>query len=226
MNDRGKLIALEGTDGSGKGTQLTFLVEYLTKQGIPHETLDFPRYGKFFGDLAGKMLRGELGSNENIPAHLAVLPFAADRWQVRDELKGWLNDGKLVISNRYTASSAVYHAAKLPADQQMAFIDWVYRLEQKIIGLPKEDLVIYFRVPVGVAQNLIDKRAAETPKEKDEYEKDRAMLFTVERLYGELAKQRPNWKTIECTRGGAMLPPVEIHKLVLDELANAKIFNS
>ncbi|KKU74509.1 hypothetical protein A3A64_03575 [Candidatus Gottesmanbacteria bacterium RIFCSPLOWO2_01_FULL_48_11] len=214
----GKLIALEGTDGSGKGTQLKLLVEYLVKQGIPHETLDFPRYGKFFGDLAGRMLKGELGPVETIPAQLAVLPFACDRWQVRDELKGWLNEGKLVISNRYTASSAVYHAAKLPADQQMAFIDWVYKLENEIIGLPKEDLVIYFHVPVAVAQHLIDKRAAETPKEKDEYEKDPSMLFTVERLYGELAKQRGNWNMIECTRDGMMLKPVEIQKLVLDEL--------
>src|SRR3990167_3892128 len=211
----GKLIALEGTDGSGKGTQLKLLVEYLVKQGIPHETLDFPRYGKFFGDLAGRMLKGELGPVETIPAQLAVLPFACDRWQVRDELKGWLNEGKLVISNRYTASSAVYHAAKLPTDAQMAFIDWVYKLENEIIGLPKEDLVVYFHVPVAVAQHLIDKRAAETPKEKDEYEKDRAMLFTVERLYGELAKQRGNWNMIECTRGGAILTPEEIHKQVL-----------
>ena len=92
--------------------------------------------------------------------------------------------------------------------------------------MPKEDLVIYFHVPVAVAQGLIDKRASETPKEKDEYEKDRAMLFTVERLYGELAKQRDNWKTIECTADGTMRPPEEIHKQVLDELTDAGIFNS
>ena len=124
----GKLIALEGTDGSGKGTQLKLLVEYLTQKNVPHKTLDFPRYGEFFGDLAGRMLRGEFGPNEHIPAQLAVLPFACDRWQVREELKQWLNDGKLVISNRYTASSAVYHAAKLPQGEQRAFIDWVYKL--------------------------------------------------------------------------------------------------
>ncbi len=214
----GKLIALEGTDGSGKGTQLELLVEFLKQKNIPHETLDFPRYDTFFGDLAGKMLKGEFGPNERIPAQLAVLPFAADRWQVRDELKSWINEGKLVISNRYTASSAVYHAAKLPEGEQSAFIDWVYKLENEIIGLPKEDMVIYFHVPVSIAQTLIDKRASDTPKAKDEYEKDPALLLTAERLYAELGQRHGNWKTIECTRDGSMLPPEEIHTLVLDEL--------
>src|SRR5574340_900206 len=158
---RGKLIVFEGGDGSGKGTQLNLLIETLKSRSIAYDTLDLPRYGKsFFGDLAGRMLKGEFGGIKDIPSELAVLPYACDRWLAKKELLRWLEEGKIVVSNRYTASSAVYQAAGLPPDKQYAFLDWVYKLEQEVIGLPKEDLVVYFHVPVSIAQLLVDKKGA------------------------------------------------------------------
>lgn len=217
---RGKLIVFEGTDGSGKRTQMEFLVTYLQQQSISYKTLDFPRYkDSFFGGLAGDMLHGRLGPVENIPAKLAALPYAADRWQTKDDIKTWLASGELVISNRYTASSAVYQAAKLPVGEQAGFIDWVYQLEQEIIGLPKENLVLYFHVPVAVAQSLMEKRA----QVKDQYEQNQAMLETVETLYLHLAKRFPHWHMISCAKGGVMRSPEEIHKQVLDVLTQKRI---
>jgi len=209
---RGKLIAFEGTDGSGKATQLKLFTDYLTSGNIAYETMDFPRYGEsFFGDLAGRLLAGEFG--KDIAPELAVLPFACDRWLLKDQLHGWLSEGKMVISNRYTASSAVYHAAKLPKEKQYPFIDWLYKLEQEVIGLPKEDVAIYFHVPVFMAQKLVEGRG-----KKDMYEEDIEVQKTVEALYLELALHRSGWKTIECMEGAVLRTKEAIHKDVLEIL--------
>lgn len=215
----GKLIVFEGTDGSGKRTQQALLTEFLEAHNIPFATMDFPRYREsFFGELAGRMLKGEFGGIDQLPSHLAVLPFAADRWLLKSDLAEWLSDGKLVISNRYTASSAVYYGAKLPADKRREFIQWVYRMEQDVIGLPKEDLVIYFHLPTALAQSLINKRAA-AGYPKDIYEKNEQLLVTVETLYRELIAQRQNWRVIECAKDNQIRTREDIHKEVLDVLA-------
>lgn len=220
---RGKLIAFEGTDGSGKGTQHRLLIEEFKKRAIPFETLDFPRYGQsFFGDLAGEMLKGNFGGIDAVPSHLAVLPYACDRWLIKNDLMKWLGDGKIVLSNRYTASSAVYQAAKLPADKQSEFIDWVYKLEQEVIGLPHEDIVLYFSLPVEVAQILVNQKASRKylgEKKKDIYEEDVMIQQTVDALYQILAKKNSNWKTIECVTAGTLRSPEAIQKDILDELA-------
>ncbi|MBI5449398.1 hypothetical protein HY948_03735 [Candidatus Gottesmanbacteria bacterium] len=212
MMQKGKLIVLEGTDGSGKRTQLDLLTAYFQKKNIPYKTLDFPRYtDSFFGALAGDMLHGRLGPVERIPAKLAALPYACDRWQTKDDISTWLDEGNIVIGNRYTASSAVYQAAKLSAPEQPAFINWIYKLEQEVIGLPKEDIVLYFYVPVAVAQSLVEKRGLV----KDQYEQNQTMLKTVETLYGDLAKRFSHWQTIDCVKGDVLLSRQEIHEKVL-----------
>ncbi len=210
---RGKLVVFEGTDGSGKGTQCTLLTDYLSAKNIPYETMDFPRYGKsFFGDLAGHMLHGDFGTS--IASELAVLPFACDRWLLKRDLTTWLSEGKIVISNRYTASSAVYHAAKLPNEKQYPFIDWLYKLEQEVIGLPREDVALYLHVPAERSQQLVEKRG-----KKDMYEENIDMQKAVERLYLELATHRSGWKTIECMEGTTLRTREAIHKDILDVLA-------
>lgn len=223
---RGKLIVFEGTDGSGKGTQFTLLVDYLKSKNIAYETMDFPRYGKsFFGDLAGRMLAGDFGGVDALPNELAVLPYACDRWLVKEELLKWLSDGKIVVSNRYTASSAVYHAAKLPSEKQYPFIDWLYRLEQDVIGLPHEDAVLYCHVPVALSQELVGNKNARAylkDKKKDIYEESHAIQEAAERIYLDLATHRSGWKTIECMDGSVLRSPDAIHKDILDVLtANA-----
>lgn len=215
----GKLIVFEGTDGSGKKTQAELLIRYLDGKKIPHTMLDFPRYDEsFFGALAKELLLGKLGPIDAIPAKLAVLPFACDRWLAKGNIEQSLSDGKLVVSNRYTASSAVYHAAKLPPAEHENFMQWTYTLEQEKIGLPKEDLVLFFHMPVTHAQSLMQKRYAGGEYEKDVYEKDIKLLQTVEHLYLTLASRHSHWKTIQCVRDNQIKTPEEIHKEVLDVL--------
>jgi dTMP kinase len=224
---QGKLIVLEGTDGSGKGTQLALLTAELTKRNIPYETMDFPRYGKsFFGDLAGQLLAGDFGGVDELAPQLAVLPFACDRWLLKEDVHRWLSEGKIVISNRYTASSAVYHAAKLPKEKQHPFIDWLYKLEQEVIGMPKEDVAMYFHVPAKLSQKLVESKDARSylgDKKKDIYEENTAMQETVEALYLELATHRSGWKTIECMEGEILRSKEAIHKDILDVLTTAAV---
>ncbi len=219
---QGKLIVLEGTDGSGKRTQMDLLVKTLKSRSIGVETMDFPRYEEsFFGDLAGKMLKGDFGGVNASAPELAVLPFACDRWLLKNDLLRWLGEGKIVVSNRYTASSAVYQASKLPPDKQQTFIQWVYKLEQEVIGLPKEDLVLFLYMPVTVSQTLVDKKGARAylgDKKKDIYEEDNGIQRTVEKLYQELATHQPQWKTIACANESALRTPAQIQKDILDVL--------
>jgi dTMP kinase len=218
----GKLIAFEGGDGSGKRTQMDLLVATFKSRNIPVETMDFPRYEEsFFGELAGKMLKGDFGGVNASAPELAVLPFACDRWLLKQDLLRWLSEGKIVISNRYTASSAVYQASKLSPDRQQTFIQWVYRLEQEVIGLPKEDLVLYLYMPVSVSLGLVDKKGARAylgDKKKDIYEEDTSVQLTVETLYRGLATVQPQWKTIDCTNVSTLRTPDEIQKDILDVL--------
>ncbi len=222
INMSGTLIVFEGADGSGKRTQVALLTDELKKRSIAYEVMDFPRYNdSFFGDLAGKLLSGKLGAFEDIPAELAALPFACDRWLLKDQLIGWLAAGKLVISNRYTASSAVYQAAKTPKEKQKDFVSWVYKLEQDVIGLPKEDVVIYLTMPVSISQTLVEQKGARPyleGKTKDEYEARLSVQNDVIALYDNLAATSPHWKRIHCASDGVLREPDAIHKDIVDAL--------
>jgi len=224
---KGKLIVFEGTDGSGKGTQTALCIAELQKRDIPYKTMDFPRYSEsFFGEMAGHLLRGDFGSITSIPPQLAVLPFACDRWLLKDQLIGWLAEGYVVVSNRYTASSAVYHAAKLPEESRQKFIDWVYRLEQEVIGLPKEDVVLYIYMPVEISRKLVDTKKDRpylAGKKKDMYEEDMEVQTVVDSLYQHIASTQSHWKTINCVMGETLRTPDQIQKDILDVLTINKV---
>ncbi len=223
----GKLIVLEGTDGSGKGTQFDLLIAELKKRNLPYETMDYPRYeGSVFGELAGRMLRGDFGTADVLSSELAVLPFACDRWLMKDTIIKWLQEGKIVVSNRYTGSSAVYQAAKLPLPKQKPFIDWVYTLEQKTIGLPKEDIVLFLTMPLTISEKLVEQknpRAYLDGKKKDMYEENDMIQVTVHQLYNDLAASRPEWHIIQSAEHDTLRSKESIQKDILDVLTANKI---
>lgn len=229
MNE-GKLIVLEGTDGAGKGTQLTLLVGYLKANHIPYASFDFPQYYKtFFGKWVGKFMGGEFGEG-NPPAggvspYIITIPYAADRWQAKKEIEDALKEGKLVIVNRYATSNAAYQAAKLPKSERQEFIDWNFEMEYNQFGIPKEDLVIFLHVPPSISQELIeqkDKRKYLGNGKKDLYEKDVKLMQEVEKVYLGLAKTYHHWETVECIENGQLLTKEQIHDKVLEILRQKK----
>ena len=218
----GKLIVIEGTDGSGKATQLQLLLNFLNKRQISYSSFDFPQYEKtFFGDFAGRFLNGEFGHFSRINPYLASFPYAADRWQVKDQIWKAIKDKKFVICNRYTPS-VVYQAVKIKPTQRKKFLNWAETLEYKVFGIPKPDLVLFLYVPLAFAQILIakkNKRNHLNGKSKDQYEENLNYLKKVEDMYLAMVKDNKNWIKIDCVENEKILSPEMIHQKILDKLS-------
>lgn len=224
---KGKLIVIEGTDGSGKATQLKLLEKYLQEKQIPVKTLSFPQYDKtFFGRWIGRFLKGEFGQIKDLPPYLLIFPYAADRWQAREEIKKWLEKGKILISDRYTGSN-VYQAAKLPASERLRFISWAFELEYDVFKLPREDLVLFLDVPPQVSQKLLEQKGSRkylgNCKVRDLHESNYALLGEVEKEYLKFCKAYPHWVKITCTKDGKILSKEIIQQKIIKVLEDKKI---
>jgi len=223
-NKSGKLIVIEGTDGAGKATQLALLADYFKKKNKAYEILDFPQYDKtFFGKWIGRFLNGEFGSLEQIPSYLLAFPYAADRWQAKAQIDQWLKEGKMVLTNRYAPSNAVYQAAKLPEEKRQAFIDWVFEMEYEVFKIPREDTVLFLHVPYSESARLIEQKKErqylQNGNHKDLHEQGGLLLQTVEKLYVLLSKRFPHWATIECSKNGRILSKEDIHQKIITHIS-------
>jgi len=214
----GKLIVIEGTDGSGKATQFKLLQEHLKQNKIPHAYFDFPQYSKtFFGRFVGELLHGKLGDLGKLNPYLISVPYAADRWQAKPRLEEALGKGKLVVSNRYAPSNLAYQLSRTDLRSRVALEKWLTRLEYKEFGIPREDLVIFLYVPFSFAQALIDKKNSRRylkGKARDLNEENLELLRKVDSTYLWLLKRHKHWVRIDCVEKGKLLTPEEIHQKV------------
>lgn len=199
MSPRGKLIVLEGIDGSGKRTQMNMLARALEAHGIACERLSFPRYDAFFGKMVAQFLNGSFGPLAAVDPHFSALLYADDRLQSKPRLEAALHAGKIVLADRYIGSNLAHQGARVSAAKRAAFLHWLRQLEYEIYGLPREDLVIYLRVPPNEAHRLVGRKAQRqyTKRKRDLQEANRAHLVQASALYDHLARQ-PNWVRIEC----------------------------
>ncbi|HLC66288.1 MAG TPA: thymidylate kinase, partial [Candidatus Nanoarchaeia archaeon] len=127
---RGKLIVLEGIDGSGKTTQTKMLVARLKREGYAVETIDFPQYyTTFFGKMVAQYLRGEFGALDQVSPYLAAILYAGDRFERKEQLEQWLAEGKIVIANRYVSANMGHQASKIPRSKRAVFVQWLDQLE-------------------------------------------------------------------------------------------------
>ncbi|MCL4364192.1 hypothetical protein M1328_03070 [Patescibacteria group bacterium] len=218
---KGKLIVVEGIDGSGKETQANLLIDYLKSNKISTSLFDFPQYHKtFFGDFIGRFLNGEFGNISNINPYLAAFPYAGDRWQAKELIEDSLKKNAITVCNRYTPSVA-YQMAKLTNDGKQHFLNWTEKLEYGIFKIPKEDLVIFLNVPYKFAFKLIEGKAKRNylkGKLKDQYEENVSYLKEVEKIYGWLNKRKNNWVKIDCLEKGKILNRQQIHLKIVASL--------
>jgi dTMP kinase len=218
MSPRGKLIALEGIDGSGKRTQLDLLAGELDARGLATFRISFPRYESSFGKLVARYLNGEFGSLETVDPHLSALLYAGDRLEAKAEIQAALAAGKIVLADRYVGSNLAHQSGRLPPEQREEFFVWLKNLEYRIYGLPVEDLIIYLRVPAIEAHRLVGMKAARTytPLRRDIQEADVSHLKQTSLIYDWLATGN-SWACIDCTNAvsGVLLMPEEIHHRVL-----------
>ena len=217
----GKLIVIDGTDGSGKGTQTEMLLKYLDEKKIKNKYIDFPRYyTSFHGQMVGRYLSGEFGSLESSSPYLTSLFYAMDRLTARDEIVDWLEEGNTVVANRYTTSSMAFQTARIDKDKREEFLKWLYEMEYKEHKLPKEDIVIFLYVPVEISQKLIEQKAKRDytkGQKKDINEANVSYQKEVLELYLELSKKYPHWEVIKCvdSQGKLLSIPVVQKKIVV-----------
>jgi dTMP kinase len=218
MMNRGKLIAIEGIDGSGKGTQLDLLSSELDRRGLATFRISFPRYESFYGRLVGRFLNGEFGALDAVDPHLSALLYAGDRLEAKPEIEIALSAGKIVLADRYVGSNMAHQSARVPPEQREEFFEWLKKLEYVLYGLPVEDLVIYLRVPVSEAHRLVGMKSARayTKLKRDIQEADIKHLEQTAIIYDRLATEA-NWTRIECmsAASGVLHSPEEIHRAVL-----------
>ncbi len=218
MPPRGKFIAIEGIDGSGKRTQLELLARVFAARGIPHARVSFPRYDSSFGRLVARYLNGEFGRLDAVDAHFSALLFAGDRFEAKAELEAALAAGKTILADRYVGSNLAHQTARVGPQRREEFLSWLKRLEYGIYGLPPEDLVVYLRLPAVQAQRWVGLKATReyTQLQRDLQEADLKHLEQAALVYDRLATE-PNWVTIECfdPAGGDLRPPDVIHAEVL-----------
>ena len=208
----GKLIVIEGTDGSGKSTQFQLLVQHLEAENRPFKRLVFPRYSEESSALIRMYLGGQFGTNpSDVNAYAASAFYAVDRFaSYRQDWGKWYEDGGLVISDRYTTSNAVHQASKEQGDDQARFLQWLYEFEYDKLGLPRPDLVIYLDMPTDYTEKLMRHRETETNTKADIHEKDLSYLATC-RQTGRAAAEYYGWKIITCVQDGQMRSIEDIH---------------
>ena len=208
----GKLIVIEGTDGSGKSTQFRRLTEHLKQDAREFQTLVFPQYSEPSSALIRMYLGGEFGSKpSDVNAYAASAFYAVDRYASFKKGWGeWYDNGGLIVSDRYTTSNAVHQASKETGAQQQEFLKWLYEFEYDKLGLPRPDLTIYLDVPTDFTEKMMRGREAATNTHADIHEQDMQYLATCRRT-GRAAAAYYGWTVVECVRDGAMRSIEDIH---------------
>ena len=209
----GKLIVIEGTDGSGKSTQFQLLTSRLEAENRQFQKLVFPQYAEPSSALIRMYLGGEFGTKpSDVNAYAASAFYAVDRYASYKKVWGdYYKQGGLIVSDRYTTSNAVHQASKEPVEHQGAFLKWLYDFEYGKLGLPRPDLVIYLDVPTDFTEAMMRRREADTHTSADIHEQDMQYLATCRRT-GKAAAEYYGWTVIQCVRDGKMRSIEDIHE--------------
>ena len=209
----GKLIVIEGTDGSGKSTQFARLSQHLEEDNIAFKHLVFPRYKEESSALIRMYLGGVFGDKPtDVNAYAASAFYAVDRYaSYKMDWGKWYEEGGLVLSDRYTTSNAVHQASKEAGEAQKKYLHWLYEFEYEKLGLPRPDLTIYLDVPTDFTEKMLRGREQATNTHADIHEKDMDYLATC-RKTGRAAAEYYGWTVIQCVKDGAMRTIEDIHE--------------
>lgn len=211
MEIQGKLIVIDGTDGSGKATQTKLLVERLQNEGHQVETLAFPQYGQKSAALVEEYLDGRYGAADEVGPKAASIFYAVDRFAARQKIVAALQAGKWVITDRFVSSNMGHQGGKIhDPEERKEFFQWEDELEHGIFNLPRPDKIIFLHVDPKIGQALIAKRDAK----QDIHQKDLNHLQDAEEAYEQMAQILPNFERIECVEAGGLLTREQIHERV------------
>ncbi len=220
----GRLIVLEGTDGSGKSTQMQLLTEVLEREGRAFRKLRFPRYGDPSCAPVERYLAGAYGTKPgDVNAYAASLFYAVDRFaSFKEDWGEYYKRGGLLVADRYTTSNAVHQSAKLPEREREPYLRWLYDLEFGKLGLPEPDLVLYLDMPTKAAAAMRRQREQKTGTHADIHERDLAYLETC-RYAGLQAAALLGWRVIKCAAEDIPRSLEEIHGEICSVIAELEV---
>lgn len=204
----GILIAIDGTDASGKQTQSELLYKRLTENGIKARLISFPAYENASSALVKMYLAGDFGKDpSDVNAYAASVFYAADRFATyRTDWGKDYNDGVVIIADRYVSSNMIHQASKCAGNAEKdSFIAWLEELEYGHFGLPKPDKVLFLDMPTEKAAELMQDRAnkIDNSEGKDIHESNLAYLKKSYENAKYISDLR-GWTHISCVRGGSV----------------------
>ncbi|OIO07000.1 thymidylate kinase [Candidatus Falkowbacteria bacterium CG_4_10_14_0_2_um_filter_41_15] len=224
----GKLIVIDGGDGSGKATQLKILAEKLKSLNYEIEIIDFPQYGQKSAGMVEEYLTGRYGTADEVGPYGASIFYAIDRYDASFKVRGWLKEGKIVLSNRYVASNMAHQGGKIKNDiERQIYFKWLHELEYDIFCIPRPDVNLILHVNAEVGQKLVDKKGHRDyvgGTKRDIHESDINHLRSAVDVYTEIAQTFDDFVMIECMADGNIMGLEEIHEKILQ--AALKVINS
>jgi len=219
-------IVIEGLDGSGKSTQMRLLKDYLEKKSISCKYLHFPRLEEgIYGKLVARFLRGEMGPIDQVDPYLVALIFAGDRTEAASQIRSWIDEGYLVIADRYVYSNIAFQCAKIEDREESDRLrDWILDFEFVNNALPRPGINIYLNVPFEFTRHQLNNQRNGDDREylkgeRDIHEENLDFQEKVRRTYISLHHYVDDLKLIECTgKSGEMLSPEAISKLIVNQI--------
>lgn len=194
------IIAIEGIDGAGKGTQSRQLVERLISFGVKATGLQFPRYSETtFGGAIGDFLNGRFGSLDQVHPQLAAVLYAGDRFESKQVLQQAVDNHDVVILDRFTGSNLAHQSAKLDGDERLELIKWIDHVEHVVFGLPRPNLNVLIDISSNWSRELVSRKGERdyTSDEADIQESNLPYLERVRACYRTIADQRDDWSVVE-----------------------------
>lgn len=220
------LIVLEGLDGAGKSTQLKMVTSYFTSQGRKVEYLHFPRYAApVYGELIAKFLRGDFGAIDQVHPQLVALLFAEDRRTAAAGIRSWMEEGRVVILDRYVYSNIAFQCAKISDEAEAAALrDWIFALEYQHNDIPRPTLNLFLDVPISFvdAKLKLNRKGGDRAYlegKSDIHEADIRFQVKVREHYLDECRRDPQFIRIDCSdAGGDMLPAADIFRRIRHEI--------
>lgn len=219
----GKLIVIDGTDGSGKTNQTEMLISKLKEKKFDVATTDFPQYGKKSAGPIEEYLNGAYGKTaDEVNPYKASILYAVDRFDASFKMKEWLNAGKIIVSNRYVSANMGHQGAKINTQIELKkYLDWLYNLEYEIFEIPKPNLNIILHVPSEISFELIAKKNERqylNGKKRDIHECDINHLKKAEKVYLQMVNNFSNFIKIECAENNQIMSKEKISNLIWNEV--------
>ena len=202
----GRLIVLEGIDGSGKSTQTQMLCAALASAGRDARHIKFPDYADPSSELVRMYLRGEFGAGAgDVNAYAASTFYAVDRYaSYRRHWEADYLSGRLIVTDRYASSNIIHQSPKLPRDEWEDFVRWAEDFEYEKLGIPRPDLVIYLYLPAETARQRLACRSASGGGPPDIHERDLDYLRRCAQA-ADWAAQKLGWATVKCAGANSEL---------------------